>query len=457
MAGLSDMEELLGTVVERDIRDYLREAMVCYGAGAYRGCVVLVHTALFEGLRTRLLALAPVNAVAKSVSQEIEPLASNQKVFELLMVQKMKAAAIITQLEADILEQLNKQRNKAAHPSGHKVLAEEARFVFSEAIQKFLSKPIRQTSVLVQSILDRLSGPNFFPGSQVPDMQLIVDQETENLDAAAYPQLIVKLVEAVEGTDATTIRNAQFFLIALASKKDPTIRGLLTKYFFDVKSANSNHANFASTLVSTDPHLLDDLKGGTRTRVLALLLVNANAVGLSGPYVELQNPAHLVAATIAQLGEAFMTINYGALVDWVISKAPQAPEFVAVIAQSPGLSDRLLDQFQARAASSQWDTSSYFAGGAPALDTPLGLNVTDARALTLLASVARGADWNGFAAMGLANGKFTTLPLLKRKAKAFATNSPADAQAAITSVGLNLTIADFEEKYLSDPAPVQDF
>lgn len=123
MAGLSDMEELLGTVAERDIRDYLREAMVCYGAGAYRGCVVLVHTALFEGLRTRLLALAPVNAVAKSVSQEIEPLASNQKVFELLMVQKMKAAAIITQLEADILEQLNKQRNKAAHPSGHKVLA----------------------------------------------------------------------------------------------------------------------------------------------------------------------------------------------------------------------------------------------------------------------------------------------------------------------------------------------
>lgn len=76
---------------------------------------------------------------------------------------------------------------------------------------------------------------------------------------------------------------------------------------------------------------------------------------------------------------------------------------------------------------------------------------------TLLASVARGADWNGFAAMGLANGKFTTLPLLKQKAKAFATNSPADAQAAITSVGLNLTIADFEEKYLSDPAPVQDF
>ena len=35
------MEELIATVPEKDIASYLREAMVCYGAAAYRGCIVL--------------------------------------------------------------------------------------------------------------------------------------------------------------------------------------------------------------------------------------------------------------------------------------------------------------------------------------------------------------------------------------------------------------------------------
>jgi hypothetical protein len=123
---------------------------------------------------SELLALAPVNSAAKAVSAVIEPLAASQKVFELTLINQMKAAAIITQLEADILEQLNKQRNKAAHPSGHVVTAEEARFVFSEAIQKFLSQPIRQTSVLVASIIPKISRANFFPTTMMPDMNAVV-------------------------------------------------------------------------------------------------------------------------------------------------------------------------------------------------------------------------------------------------------------------------------------------
>jgi len=49
LVGLTDMEELVATVPEKDIASYIRGAMVCYGAGAYRGCIVLTHVALFEG------------------------------------------------------------------------------------------------------------------------------------------------------------------------------------------------------------------------------------------------------------------------------------------------------------------------------------------------------------------------------------------------------------------------
>jgi hypothetical protein len=180
MAGLSDMEELIATVPDKDVASYLREALQCYGTGAYRGCIVLSHIALFDGLRRKIKALAPVNSIAKSVSDEIEPLAEAQQVFELSLIHKLKTATIITTLEAQSLEQLNKQRNKAAHPSGHLVTAEEARFVFSEIIQKFLSQPIRQTSYVVDQIVSKISEPNFFPNSQMPDMVAVVTKKSKH-------------------------------------------------------------------------------------------------------------------------------------------------------------------------------------------------------------------------------------------------------------------------------------
>lgn len=41
MTHLTDMEELLASVISIDVRDYMREAMNSYMSGAYRGCIVL--------------------------------------------------------------------------------------------------------------------------------------------------------------------------------------------------------------------------------------------------------------------------------------------------------------------------------------------------------------------------------------------------------------------------------
>jgi hypothetical protein len=43
---LTDMEELIATVPDKDVAAYLREALQCHGAGAYRGCIVLSHIML---------------------------------------------------------------------------------------------------------------------------------------------------------------------------------------------------------------------------------------------------------------------------------------------------------------------------------------------------------------------------------------------------------------------------
>jgi len=391
--------------------------------------------------------LAPVNSAAKAVSSLIEPLAANQKVFELTLIHQMKAAAIITQLEADILEQLNKQRNKAAHPSGHLVTAEEARFVFSEAIQKFLSQPIRQTSVLVASIMTKISGPNFFPSAMMSDINAVVQQETQSLDPAAMPQLVAKLVETVEGPDSVAARNASLFLLSLTGRREPAIRKTIVNGFLDAKSAINAHAQLVAILISSDPSLLLSLTPATRMRVEALLLKNANATGITVPYAELRNPAHVLGASVAVLGEAFMTTHHKQFVDWVIEKAPNAPEFIIAMKTSPALMGELLERYLARASHSQWDQSNSFATALPAMDTALGVALSDEDAFRMVAAVAKGADWNGFGPMELANGKFTSVPALKAKAVSFAAANPVAAEAVTSSFGLHIDLPAFVSKY----------
>lgn len=455
MAGLTDMEELIATVPEKEIADYLREALVCYGAGAHRGCVVLTHTALFEGLRAKLHAVATVNAKAKAVLAIIDPLANGQKVFESMLIDQMKAGAIITQLESDILVQLNKQRNKAAHPSGHLVTAEEARFVFSEAIQKFLSKPIRQTSVLVDAIVAKMPEPNFFPSRLMADIKLVVEQETDNLDAAGLPQLVAKLVGALEGADVAAAGNAKRFLLALANRKDAAVRAMLVKSFVTPKASKDIHAATVTAMVSSDPEILAALNPATTIRVAALLQKNAEAVGVKIPFGELRNPAHALAVSVEALGEAFMTTNFKDFTDGVIEQFPTSPEFIKALAAAPGLLATLQVRYRAQAANSQFDASNAFAALLPGMDCSLAAVSTDEEAFRMLAAVARGADWGGYGAIELASAKFKALPDLRAKGEAFLAAKPAVAAKALEEAGFWEGMAKFVAKYVDEDAQVE--
>ena len=448
MAGLTDMEELLASVPEQNIRDYLREAMTCYGAGAYRGCVVLVHTALFEGLRERIRAIAPVNSAAKTVSDAIEPLASAQKVFELQLLNMMKSGSIITQLEADILDDLNKKRNKAAHPSGHSVTAEEARFVFSEAILKFLSKEIRQTSVLVQAIFDRIAQPNFFPSKIISEVTPIVDQEIENLHDAAIPQLVANLVKSTESTEPVLKGNAITFLIAIAARKSEGTRDALAKQFFDKKAASDHHSRLASSLINVDPHVLTKLQAGTTIRVKALLLKNAKSMEASWQYREFRHPAHILASMVKNLGATKIKTEYSEFSDYVISRASTSPEFIEDLGTHPEFFDDIYSEYLRRASSNDWSTSNTFAEALPSMDEALGKTLNSERSFELLAAISKGAKNSGFGPLELANAKFAALPKVKVQAVAFAAANAAKCKSLLEKYGLTMSAADFETDYL---------
>ena len=82
MSTLADMEELLASISNKDMVDYMREALICYGASAYRGCIVMSYLALFDDLKLKLGELAKINGLAKTIWQEVERRSGNQEIFE---------------------------------------------------------------------------------------------------------------------------------------------------------------------------------------------------------------------------------------------------------------------------------------------------------------------------------------------------------------------------------------
>lgn len=149
-------------------------------------------------------------------------------------------------------------------------------------------------------------------------------------------------METIQGTDPISARNATLFLISLVGRRESALRGTIVKGFLDAKSANDAHAELVAMLISSDPSLLSSLTPVTRMRVAALLLKNAKDTGVTVPYAELRNPAHVLGASVAVLGEAFMTAQYKEFTDWVVDKAPYAPEFISAMKRSPAMMSELL-------------------------------------------------------------------------------------------------------------------
>ena len=195
---LTDMEELIARIDRLSARDYMAEALRCYQAGAFRACVVLSYSAVFDDLRAKLAPLAKVNKGAKKIHDEIEKKVKSNEVYESFLSDQLATAGIIDAAQRVNLDIIMKVRNKAAHPSGVHASAEEARHVFFESIDKFLSKPELQTTVAADGIIEVLPQGNFFPTNQLKDIQSIVEDEIATVHEQAIPYLIHKLIATHE-------------------------------------------------------------------------------------------------------------------------------------------------------------------------------------------------------------------------------------------------------------------
>lgn len=418
MAGLADMEELIAKVGNIEAASYLREAFVCYGAGAYRACIILTYGALFEDIRLKTFNVAKVSASAKTVSTQIELLANGQKPFETPLVEQLKSQNLITELQSQCLKQIINHRNKAAHPSGHIANAEEARYVFREAVDRFLSQPVLSTTQAVDEILVDITSSNYFPSKQLDDVQQIVSVAIQPVHSAAHKALVERLVAAL--LSPLSEDNARKFLLGLIRTDAPYWRTLISRALLEKRSANPAFGIHIYALLCIDGKIFSISNSATKQRTAKLIAEQVNNV------VELRNhqihhPVVLLLSLIVSVSPEDIDICDD-FVQKVINKYWKMDSLLRSAERSPKVLEKLIEVLISKAGSTNYDTANEFARTLPSFDKGLSKLITDRQAFQIAVGVIKASEGGAFNAQDITSDKFSSAPEVKAKAKAFATS-----------------------------------
>lgn len=442
MASLADMEELLEKISNREVVSYMREASACYGAGAYRGCIVLSYIALFDDMRTKLTELAKINASAKVIWQEVEKRAGEQDVFESHMADRLKKESLLTKAEHKQLEIIRDIRNRAAHPSGVQPKPEEARYVYRVVIDDFLSQALLKTTHAADAIVGRLAKSNLFPTTDFAEVVEISRGEIADLNPAADPYLVKELISARANPDTTVQTNAGRLLAALARAEPTRFRQILRKKLVESLAHDPDYGAWIGRVVVADPGVLRDVSSSTPARVQALLSANAKAPPTKVAS-KLSHPIAQFAAIVGELGEDETLKTYKTFAETVLQEFPFNPSLLDALEDAPLMRAVLVKRWLADAGSSQWDKSNPFAAAAPILDDYAETFLADEEAFRLLVRLVEAADWNGRKAKLLRADQFDALPTIKTKAVAFAKKKPKASLKILEAANAGASVADF--------------
>lgn len=391
MAHLTDMEELLATIPGSEIRDYMREAMNCYMATAYRGSLVLSYIALFDDLLAKLGELSHVNANAKTIYDEAIKKKSDQDVYESYLIDQLTSKNLISGLDSSFLTTLRTLRNKSAHPSGHKPSPEEARFIFFEKISRFLSQPILSTTQLVDELISRLKNTNFFPSIIASDIKNVVADETKSLHDEAIPQLVVKLVNAATSSEPAISKNSSLFLVGLALQDKTAITSSLQARLIVPKADDNAFEDLITQTLSANGKLFAGLAETTVNRVRALLAKKITETASTISESKLIHPTAALTSIAAAIPEnQFATIFQSELV-LLFEKRAQSQFVIKLVQEKPSLLPIYFPLLLAKAGSSNFEAANVVSNAVESLDQALSVLLSSEQAFDLIVAILKAA------------------------------------------------------------------
>ncbi|NVZ53730.1 hypothetical protein HX792_25545 [Pseudomonas sp. B6002] len=457
MAHLTDMEELVSSIKNENIRDYMRESLACYMAGAYRASVVLTFIALFDDIIEKLGELGKVNKKAKVIFEAASQKRIDQDVFETYLIDQLKSNMLFSTLDAEFLEILRKLRNKAAHPSGHHASAEEARFVYHQAVSRFLSRPILSTTQLADEILASLSNANLFPSINIDIITKVVKKELENIHYETYPYLILKILDKTQETDNGTARNSRFFLAGMARAGDLEAASALKKYVIEKKISNTAYKMAIFSLLCSNGKLFSDLDEVTYHRFSVLVTEQIKNVEPTIEHTSHFHPAALFVSLLEQNPFDFVIEKLGTQFDAFLERFAYSAYFCSHISESGPVKPLLLKKYYERAGSNDYQTANSFMKNISDIEKTLAEVFSPEEAFKLIMNITHAANRGAFSAIDIRNASFGTIQKFKKLATQYLDENTDKAK--IIASDLLYVSAEHLDQYLihlqeDNPQPI---
>jgi hypothetical protein len=455
LAHLTDMEELVSSVQNEEIRDYMSESLACYMAGAYRASVVLTFIALFDDILAKLAALGKVNKKAKGIADAASQKRADQEVFETYLIDQLKTNSLLTALDAGFLGTLRDLRNKAAHPSGHQASAEEARFVFYEAVSRFLSRPILSTTQLADEVLNTFTDANLFPSTSIDVIVKVVKKELTNIHPQTYPYFVTKTLEKTQSPEADTAKNARFFLSGLARAADADAAAALKKYAVEKFASNKAHQSNIISLLCANGKLFEGLDDVTYQRIAVLVSDCVQNVDIASPHTNFSHPAALFVSLFVANESGFVLSKLGPQFDAFLERFTYSAFFGRSILPVPQARALLLSKLYVKAGSYDFGIANDFVKHASDIDKIMAEGLLPEEGFKLLVNVLSAADTGAFSAIDMRNAHFAATPKLIAKANEFLAIDVAAAKALAAAI-LKVPLESVDEHlaYLT-PVPTE--
>ncbi|WP_292987981.1 DUF4145 domain-containing protein [Pantoea sp.] len=448
MSSLRDMEELISDIVDVELKEYMREALTCYMTGAHRACVVLSFIAIFEDLFKKLDGMATTNRVARAIFIEISKKRDEQKVYESDLLNKLKAEKIITEIDADFLSVLRTLRNKAAHPSGHKPTAEEARYVYSETIHRFLSKPVLSTTQVADQILSKLTNSYLFPTSNIQDHATVVNEGVKNLHHDGYSYLLKKLIESLDNANEQIKLNAKRYLLGLSIKplNDDVLEQIKKQLLIEC-STDESKRQCLMECISTNGNLLKNIDEIVYLRLNKMFEDTISVTKPSDQHTYLRHPVQ-IANSIIGLDAMVIDRCFKSSLAEVFETYKLSPVLMKHVKGHEWAKDKVIQSIFDQAGSSTFSEANSFAQSASSYDGDISILMDDLNCFELIIHICTAGDWGAFGAEGMMKGKFNNIPRIKEKAIKALKDNNDNCQQVIERIRPSIGKAeDFEGSY----------
>lgn len=232
---LRDMEELLNSIVDYEVKQYYKEALNCYNVGAYKACVILSVIAGTTDLHKKVKSLSSSDKKFRDLDEDVENMKKNLQQYEKFLIEKCATPDIdmLNSNEKKELIRCLETRNDCAHPSNFNCSAEKARDVYSSIIDIICSRPALYGGVMINSVIEELNDSYFFHGDSTEKNSNIVGQKLNLFRKNIKLALIKKIANNIKEVNDVNIKNNYIKFLSYSQKyidnfKFDNFRTLLT-------------------------------------------------------------------------------------------------------------------------------------------------------------------------------------------------------------------------------------